>query len=52
MNSFEQIGEARLAAFEGQRQIAAAAGRGLARALGRLIKLLDRRVPQDTIATW
>ncbi len=53
MNSFQQIGEARLLAYEGQRQIAAALGRALSRRmLPFLGRLLNRCLPQGTMAPW
>lgn len=53
MNSFEKIGEARLLAYEGQRQIAAAMGRAIGRRLLPLFRrLLDRCLPQGTMAPW
>lgn len=53
MNSFEKIGEARLLAYEGQREIAAAMARAITRRLLPLLSsLLNRCLPQGTMAPW
>jgi len=52
MNSFEQIGEAQLLAYQGQRQIAQAIVAAIGRALLRVADMLGRHLPQSKAAPW
>ncbi len=52
MNSFEQIGETQLLAFEGQRQIAAALARAIGRILMGALDRLGRHLPDRSYAPW
>jgi hypothetical protein len=45
MNSFEQMGEAQLAAHEGQRQIAAALADVMKKAFLRVVDMISRSSP-------
>jgi hypothetical protein len=52
VNSFEQMGEAQLAAFEGRRQIGRAIARALGRALARLGQMVERQLSVGGFAPW